>query len=112
VQLVYVPFHVVSYNFNGQNYNCVVNAVTGEVSGDRSYGTGVVGEILTSGWKFITNLFSRKHYYWSHYYISFTNTIELTGTIQVQYQSKTRIEHKVAMKGELKQELTDFMQLQ
>lgn len=60
VQLVFIPFHVLHYTYKGEQFYCVINGVNGEVTGDRKYGTGMIGEVVTKGWNFVSNLFGSK----------------------------------------------------
>ncbi|ELR25494.1 zinc finger, C3HC4 type (RING finger) domain containing protein [Acanthamoeba castellanii str. Neff] len=48
-RLVYFPVCLTSYQYNGKLYRVVINGHTGEVIGDRPYGTGKIGELGKAG---------------------------------------------------------------
>lgn len=48
-RLVYFPVCFTSYLYNGTSYKVAINGQTGQVNGDRPYGTGMLGELGKAG---------------------------------------------------------------
>eukprot|EP01117_Protostelium_nocturnum_P018785 TRINITY_DN7923_c0_g4_i1.p1 TRINITY_DN7923_c0_g4~~TRINITY_DN7923_c0_g4_i1.p1 ORF type:complete len:547 (-),score=178.46 TRINITY_DN7923_c0_g4_i1:16-1656(-) len=56
--LVYLPAYFLTYTFEGSEYNCVINAQTGSIRGDRPWGLGKIGSLGRSGFDYLESIFT------------------------------------------------------